>query len=61
MGTQNVLQSLKTLDPAFAIIEDNQFGSDPNRLPSSGNPGKVEYVRFTGRARCRPEPAVVYP
>ena len=26
MGTQNVLQSLKTLDPAFAIIEDNQFG-----------------------------------
>ena len=30
MGTQNVLQSLKTLDPAFAIIEDNQFGSDPN-------------------------------
>ena len=34
MGSQNILQSLKTLDPAFAILEDNQFGSDPNRLPN---------------------------
>ena len=40
MGTQNVLQSLKTLDPAFAIIEDNQFGSDPNRLPNMEIRGK---------------------
>ena len=40
MGTQNVLQSLKSLDPAFAIIEDNQFGSDPNRLPNMEIRGK---------------------
>ena len=40
MGTQNVLQSLKTLDPAFAIIEDTQFGSDPNRLPNMEIRGK---------------------
>ena len=40
MGTQNILQSLKTLDPAFAIIEDNQFGSDPNRLPNMEIRGK---------------------
>ena len=40
MGTQNVLQSLKTLDPAFAILEDNQFGSDPNRLPNMEIRGK---------------------
>lgn len=40
MGTSNVLQSLKTLDPAFAIIEDTQFGSDPNRLPNMEIRGK---------------------
>jgi len=30
IGNTNVLQSLKTIDPSFAIIENNQFGSDPN-------------------------------
>ena len=40
MGTQNILQGLKTLDPAFAILEDNQFGSDPNRLPNMEIRGK---------------------
>ena len=40
MGTRNILQSLKTLDPAFAILEDNQFGSDPNRLPNMEIRGK---------------------
>lgn len=40
MGTSNVLQSLKTLDPAFAIIENNEFGSDPNRLPNMEIRGK---------------------
>ena len=40
MGSSNVLQSLKTLDPAFAIIEDTQFGSDPNRLPNMEIRGK---------------------
>lgn len=40
MGSQNVLQSLKTLDPSFAIIDDTQFGSDPNRLPNMEIRGK---------------------
>ena len=40
MGTQNVLQSLKTLDPAFAIIEDNEYGSDPNHMPNLEIRGK---------------------
>ena len=40
MGSSNVLQSLKTLDPAFAIIDDTQFGSDPNRLPNMEIRGK---------------------
>ena len=40
VGTQNVLQSLKTLDPSFKIMESNQFGSDPNRLPDIEIRGK---------------------
>lgn len=40
MGTSNVLQSLKTLDPAFAIMDNVQFGSDPNRLPNMEIRGK---------------------
>ncbi|MFR7879427.1 MAG: carboxypeptidase-like regulatory domain-containing protein [Butyricimonas paravirosa] len=43
MGTQNVLQSLKTLDPAFAIIEDNQFGSTRTAC-RTWKSGKVEHV-----------------
>lgn len=40
MGSQNVLQSLKTLDPAFNILESTEFGSDPNRLPNMEIRGK---------------------
>ncbi|MDR0765606.1 MAG: SusC/RagA family TonB-linked outer membrane protein [Odoribacteraceae bacterium] len=39
-GTRNILQGLKTLDPSFAIIEDNRYGSDPNRLPNMEIRGK---------------------
>lgn len=40
IGNTNVLQSLKTLDPSFNIIESNEFGSDPNRLPDIEIRGK---------------------
>lgn len=30
---QNMLQTLRNIDPAFHITENNEFGSDPNRLP----------------------------
>lgn len=39
-GTRNILEGLKTLDPSFAIIEDNEYGSDPNRLPNMEVRGK---------------------
>lgn len=32
-GQINILQSLKTLDPSFAIIENDLYGSDPNKMP----------------------------
>ena len=33
IGNQNILQSLRTLDPSFKIVENNLNGSDPNALP----------------------------
>ncbi len=44
VGNQNLIQSLKTLDPAFAVIENNEFGSDPNRLPDLEVRGKTSIV-----------------
>lgn len=34
IGNQNVIQSLKTLDPSFVQIENNVMGSNPNVLPT---------------------------
>ena len=45
-GNRNVLESLRTLDPAFNIIENNQYGSDPNRLPDIEIRGKSSIVGF---------------
>ena len=30
---QNLLQTLRNIDPAFNIVANNEWGSDPNRLP----------------------------
>lgn len=40
VGTQNPIASLKSLDPSFAVLENNQYGSDPNRLPDVEVRGK---------------------
>ena len=34
VGNQNLIKSLKNLDPAFQIIENLEYGSDPNRMPT---------------------------
>ncbi|MDR1762545.1 MAG: SusC/RagA family TonB-linked outer membrane protein [Dysgonamonadaceae bacterium] len=34
VGNTNVLQSLKSIDPAFVIVENNIAGSDPNAMPN---------------------------
>ena len=44
VGNQNILQSLKSLDPAFAIVESNEWGSDPNRLPNIEIRGKTSII-----------------
>lgn len=32
-GTRNLVTSIRNIDPSFNIIESNQFGSNPNRMP----------------------------
>ena len=34
VGSVNVLQSLRNLDPAFQIIDNMELGSDPNAIPN---------------------------
>ncbi len=41
VGTSNVLQSLKTLDPSFKMMESSQFGSNPNVMPDIEIRGKT--------------------
>lgn len=44
VGNQNLLSSLKTLDPAFNILESKEYGSDPNHLPDIEIRGKSSIV-----------------
>lgn len=44
VGTSNVLQSLKTLDPSFNMMESTQFGSNPNVMPDIEIRGKTSVV-----------------
>lgn len=54
VGNQNILQSLKTLDPSFAIIDNNLFGSDPNRLPDIEIRGKSSVIGLTDEFSTNP-------
>ena len=44
VGTSNILQSLKTLDPSFKMMESTQFGSNPNVMPDIEIRGKTSVV-----------------
>ena len=54
VGNLNILSSLKTLDPNFAIIEDNTFGSDPNRLPDIEIRGKTSIIGLSQEFKTDP-------
>ena len=41
VGSSNVLQSLRTLDPSFKMMENTQFGSNPNMMPDFEIRGKT--------------------
>jgi TonB-linked SusC/RagA family outer membrane protein len=44
IGNQNIIQSLKTLDPAFLVIDNNMLGSNPNALPNLEIRGKTSVI-----------------
>ena len=44
VGSGNVLQSLKTLDPSFKMMESTRFGSNPNMMPDVEIRGKTSVV-----------------
>lgn len=44
IGTKNIIQSLKTLEPALNVIENTSWGSDPNRMPDMEIRGKTSIV-----------------
>ena len=53
-GTQNILQSLKTLDPSFAILDNSLYGSDPNRLPNMEIRGKSSMLGMRDELEADP-------
>jgi len=54
VGNQNLLQSLKTLDPSFAIVDNNTFGSNPNRLPDIEIRGKSSVIGLSDQFAANP-------
>lgn len=53
-GTQNILQSLKTLDPSFAILDNTLYGSNPNRLPNMEIRGKSSMLGMRDELEADP-------
>ena len=47
-GNQNLIKSLKNLDPAFQISENLEFGSDPNRMPDVQMRGQTSFANVRG-------------
>ncbi|HBX19192.1 MAG TPA: SusC/RagA family TonB-linked outer membrane protein [Porphyromonadaceae bacterium] len=54
VSNQNIIQSLKTLDPAFVTIENVDFGSDPNTLPDIEIRGKTSIMGLTDEYGTNP-------
>ncbi len=44
VGNQNVIQSLRSLDPAFSVFENNRFGSNPNVMPDMEIQGRTNIL-----------------
>ncbi len=53
-GNQNLLKSLKNLDPAFQILESREFASDPNRTPNVQMRGQTSFSNLQGEYQGDP-------
>lgn len=56
LGNNNVLQSLRTVDPSFLIIENNLQGSNPNEMPVIEVRGKSSIPSATLRDQFGNDP-----
>ncbi len=56
LGNQNVIQSLRTLDPSFIQIENNALGSNPNVLPTIELRGQTSITTSTLRDQFSVDP-----
>ena len=54
VGNQNVLQSLKLLDPSFIVLENNLSGSDPNATMNLNMRGATNIVGLTNEYNTNP-------
>lgn len=54
VGNQNILQSLKNIDPSFQVIENNDFGSDPNRMPEIQMRGASSFTDMKDKYQTNP-------
>ena len=54
MGNQNILQSLKNMDPSFMVMENVDFGSDPNRTPDIQVRGASSLPNVKGEYESNP-------
>ncbi|MNJ91546.1 TonB-dependent Receptor Plug Domain protein [compost metagenome] len=56
IGNNNIVQSLRTLDPSFLLIENNAAGSNPNALPNIEVRGKSSIPSSTLRDQFGADP-----
>src|SRR5690606_7732220 len=56
VGSLNVVQSLKTLDPSFVVVADNVLGSNPNQLPRIEVRGKTSLSTDEARDQFANDP-----
>ncbi len=54
VGNQNLLQTLKNVDPSFQVIESNEYGSDPNRLPDIQMRGATNFSDMRDKYQTSP-------
>ena len=54
VGNQNILQSLKNIDPAFQVLENNDFGSDPNKMPEIQMRGASSFTDMKDKYQTNP-------
>lgn len=54
VGNANILQSLKNIDPSFQILENNDFGSDPNKMPEIQMRGASSFTDMKDKYQTNP-------